>query len=704
MALKKGSNYAMTARLAVDIGGTFTDIAIEMGDSGSELFTCKVLTTTRAPEEGVFEGVRRALGETGLSPGDFSLVIHGTTLATNAIIERKGARAAMIVTAGFRDAIEIGTESRFEQYDIFMDKPPPLVPRERRFDIEERIDARGNVLIPLDEDAVGALAGELAQADVESVAVGLLHAYAEPRHEQRIGEILSAALPDLSISLSSEVSPEIREYERWSTTAANAYIQPLMASYIARLEDSLKEMGFACPLYLITSGGGLTTPATARRFPIRLVESGPAGGAILAARVAVECGLDRVLSFDMGGTTAKICLIDDGEPQHSRIFEVARQYRFLKGSGLPLRIPVIEMVEIGAGGGSIAAVDAMSRIHVGPESAGSEPGPACYGRGGAGATVTDADVVLGRIDPDNFAGGTIPLDAAAARTAIDLAVGAPLDLATLGAAFGIAEVVEENMANAARVHAVERGKDLDGRTLVAFGGAAPVHASRLAQKLGIDRVLVPSAAGVGSAVGFLRAPVAYEVVRSRYSRLDDEFDPALPNALYSEMREEAEAIVASAAPGAELVETRTADMRYRGQGHELSVTLPPGPYTAEQRRQFTDLFGIAYEASYARRIPDLDVEVINWTLRLVAAEDPPERAPPPPPDRDAAPVAEREVFDAADETMRRVAVHARTELVPGSHIPGPAVIIEDETTTIVLAGYVARIDALGYIVMTKEKA
>ena len=704
MALKKGSNYAMTARLAVDIGGTFTDIAIEMGDSGSELFTCKVLTTTRAPEEGVFEGVRRALGETGLSPGDFSLVIHGTTLATNAIIERKGGRAAMIVTAGFRDAIEIGTESRFEQYDIFMDKPPPLVPRERRFDIEERIDARGNVLIPLDEDAVGALAGKLAQADVESVAVGLLHAYAEPRHEQRIGEILSAALPDLSISLSSEVSPEIREYERWSTTAANAYIQPLMASYIARLEDSLKEMGFACPLYLITSGGGLTTPATARRFPIRLVESGPAGGAILAARVAVECGLDRVLSFDMGGTTAKICLIDDGEPQHSRIFEVARQYRFLKGSGLPLRIPVIEMVEIGAGGGSIAAVDAMSRIHVGPESAGSEPGPACYGRGGAGATVTDADVVLGRIDPDNFAGGTIPLDAAAARTAIDQAVGAPLDLATLGAAFGIAEVVEENMANAARVHAVERGKDLDGRTLVAFGGAAPVHASRLAQKLGIDRVLVPSAAGVGSAVGFLRAPVAYEVVRSRYSRLDDEFDPALPNALYSEMREEAEAIVASAAPGAELVETRTADMRYRGQGHELSVTLPPGPYTAEQRRQFTDLFGIAYEASYARRIPDLDVEVINWTLRLVAAEDPPERAPPPPPDRDAAPVAEREVFDAADETMRRVAVHARTELVPGSHIPGPAVIIEDETTTIVLAGYVARIDALGYIVMTKEKA
>jgi N-methylhydantoinase A len=315
----------MSARLAVDIGGTFTDIAIE---SGSDLFTCKVLTTPRAPEEGVFEGVRRALGETGLQPGDFSLVIHGTTLATNAIIERKGARAAMIITEGFRDAVEIGTESRFEQYDIYMDKPAPLVPRERRHGIAERVDANGNVLIPLDEDAVAALARRFADDDIEAVAVGLLHAYAAPDHERRIGEILADALPGISVSLSSEVSPEIREYERWSTTAANAYIQPLMASYIARLEDSLKDMGFTAPLYLITSGGGLTTPATARRFPIRLVESGPAGGAILAARIAAQCGLDKVLSFDMGGTTAKICLIDDGEPQHSRIFEVAREYRF----------------------------------------------------------------------------------------------------------------------------------------------------------------------------------------------------------------------------------------------------------------------------------------------------------------------------------------------------------------------------------------
>jgi N-methylhydantoinase A len=693
----------MSARLAVDIGGTFTDIAVEMGESGSELFTCKVLTTPRAPEEGVFNGVRRALDETGLSPGDFSLIIHGTTLATNAIIERKGARAAMIVTAGFRDAVEIGTESRFEQYDIFMDKPPPLVARQDRYDIEERVDARGNVLIPLDEEAVGALADKLAEEKIEAVAVGLLHAYAAPQHERRIGEILSAKLPGLSISLSSEVSPEIREYERWSTTAANAYIQPLMDGYIARLENSLKDMGFGCPLYLITSGGGLTTPETARRFPIRLVESGPAGGAILAARVAAECGLDEVLSFDMGGTTAKICLIDNGEPQHSRIFEVARQYRFLKGSGLPLRIPVIEMVEIGAGGGSIAAVDAMLRIHVGPESAGSEPGPACYGLGGTEPTVTDADVVLGRIDPDSFAGGTIALDGAAARAAIDKSVGKPLDLQTLGAAFGIAEVVEENMANAARVHAVERGKELEGRTLVAFGGAAPVHASRLAQKLGLDSVVIPAAAGVGSAVGFLRAPVAYEVVRSRYARLDAEFDPGLPNALYKEMRAEAEAIVTSAAPGAELVETRTADMRYRGQGHELSVTLPPGPYDADQRRQFVDLFEKAYEASYARRIPGLDVEVINWTLRLVAAEPPVEPAPAPPADRDAAPVGEREVFDAMEEAMERVGVYARTDLGPGSRVPGPAVIMENETTTIVLAGYVARIDSIGNIVMTFDR-
>lgn len=687
------------AHLAADIGGTFTDIAVEHGNG---LFTCKVPTTPGAPEEGVFQGIRLAMKKTGLKPADFGLIIHGTTLATNALIERKGAKTAMLVTDGFRDAIEMAYENRFEQYDIFMDKPPPLVPREFRFGVTERIDARGNVLIPLADDATDGIVTALRDHDIESVAVGLMHSYVAPAHERRLGEILARELPGVLVSLSSEVSPEIREYERWSTTAANAYVQPLMSSYLGRLSDELKGMGFTCPLNLMTSGGGLTSLETARRFPIRLVESGPAGGAILAARLARECGLDRVLSFDMGGTTAKICLIDDGEPQHSRSFEVARQYRFLKGSGLPLRIPVIEMVEIGAGGGSIARVDALSRIHVGPESAGAVPGPACYGKGGTGPTVTDANVILGRIDPAAFAGGTIVLDEALSVRAADTEVGEPLALSTTGAAFGIVEVVEENMANAARVHAVERGKEIRGRTMVAFGGAAPLHAARLARKLEIGEVIFPVAAGVGSAVGFLQAPVAYEVVRSRYALLDETFDPSGLNALYGEMRGEAEAIVAAAAPGAELVEHRTADMRYRGQGHEISVDLPPGPYDLALREQLGGLFDDAYTASYSRRIPGLSVEVMNWTLRLTAAVEDPAACPPDPPAVIPVPSHVRDLFDPDTGQSGQVPVYQRDTLVPGAKIAGPAVIAEDETTTIVLTGFTARINALGYIVMRWE--
>jgi N-methylhydantoinase A len=687
------------ARLAADIGGTFTDIAVETDDG---LFTCKVLTTPQAPEEGVFDGVDRALEQTGLAPSDFSLIVHGTTLATNAIIERKGARTAMIVTDGFRDSIEIAYENRFEQYDIFMNKPPPLVPRELRFGVKERMDARGNVLIPLDLSSVDGVIDILRAENVEAVAIGLLHSYIDGRHERLLADRLKQELPGVSVTLSSEVSPEIREFERWSTATANAYVQPLMSSYLGRLNERLGAMGFDCPLVMMTSGGGLAGLETARQFPIRLVESGPAGGAILAAQVAGECGLDEVLSFDMGGTTAKICLIDNGEPQQSRTFEVARQYRFMKGSGLPLRIPVIEMVEIGAGGGSIASVDGLSRIHVGPESAGSEPGPACYNRGGDAPTVTDADATLGRIDPDSFAAGTIPLKVANAHDAIDKAVGAPLGLSTLDAAFGISEIVEENMANAARVHAVERGKELEKRTLISFGGAAPVHAARLAHSLGIERIVVPTAAGVGSAVGFLRAPVAYEVVRSRYALVDETFDVDALNQVYVELRAEAEAIVAPAAPGVELIETRTADMRYRGQGHEISFTLPDGPYDGSIATHIAKLFTETYEASFGRHIPNVEIEVLNWTLRLAARQDPPAPCPPAPADNPVEATVWRDVFDPDEAMMQSVPVYRRTDLKPGDMFKGPAIISEDETTSVVLNGYVARINGLGYIVMTKE--
>jgi N-methylhydantoinase A len=690
---------AEKARLAVDIGGTFTDLCLEW--NGKRTST-KVLTTPRAPEEGVLTGMTEIMKLSGAKPGDLGIIIHGTTLATNAIIERKGARTALIVTEGFRDSIEIAFEHRFEQYDIFMVKPSPLVPRDLRFGIPERMDGRGNVLVPLDEDAVKALAPKLKAAGIEAIAIGYMHAYLDGKHERRTRDILADLLPGVSITLSSEVSPEIREYERWSTAVANAYVQPVMDRYLGRLDAALRERGVECPLFLITSGGGLAALETARKFPIRLVESGPAGGAILAAALARQCGLDKVLSFDMGGTTAKICLIDNGEPQHSRTFEVARQYRFLKGSGLPLRIPVIEMVEIGAGGGSIAHVDSLSRINVGPESAGAEPGPASYGRGGTEPTVTDADVVLGRLDPGYFAGGSIKLLPEQAGTAVDKAVGTPLQLKRLDAAFGVSEIVEENMANAARVHAVERGKELQDRTMIAFGGAAPIHAARLAEKLGINRVMVPSGAGVGSAVGFLMAPVAYEVVRSRYVQLDaNKFDPAFVNKLFAEMRAEAEAVVKAGAPTAKLVATRTADMRYRGQGHEITVNLPDGDFTAASAASLVKLYEDGYAATFGRTIPGLSVEIMNWTLRLAAEQPPTPKAPPQPKDIPAKARGQRAVYDPADQDMKDVSVYHRADLQIGSHIPGPAIIAEDETTTIVPKSFAARLSPIGAILLEK---
>jgi N-methylhydantoinase A len=687
------------ARLAVDIGGTFTDLCLEWN---GKLTSTKVLTTPRAPEEGVLTGLDEIVALSGLRPADLGIVIHGTTLATNAIIERKGAKTALIVTEGFRDSIEIAFEHRFEQYDIFMVKPSPLVPRDLRFGVPERIDGRGNVLVPLDEAAVKALAPKLAAAGIEAIAIGYMHAYLDGAHERRTRDILAGLLPGVSITLSSEVSPEIREYERWSTAVANAYVQPVMDRYLGRLDAALRQRGAVCPLFMITSGGGLAALETARKFPIRLVESGPAGGAILAAALARQCGLDKVLSFDMGGTTAKICLIDNGEPQHSRTFEVARQYRFLKGSGLPLRIPVIEMVEIGAGGGSIAHVDALSRINVGPESAGAEPGPASYGRGGTEPTVTDADVVLGRLDPGYFAGGSIKLLPEQAGTAVDKAVGGPLQLKRLDAAFGVSEIVEENMANAARVHAVERGKELQDRTMIAFGGAAPIHAARLAEKLGISRIMVPSGAGVGSAVGFLMAPVAYEVVRSRYVQLDaDKFDPAFVNRLFAEMRAEAEAVVKAGAPEARLVATRTADMRYRGQGHEITVDLPDGEFSAASREALVKLYEDGYAATFGRTIPGLSVEIMNWTLRLAAEQPPLPKAPPQPGDIPAKARGRRAIYDPADQDMKDVSVYHRADLQIGSHIPGPAIIAEDATTTIVPKSFAARLSPIGAILLEK---
>jgi len=686
-------------RLGVDIGGTFTDVALE---ASGQRYSAKILTTPEAPERAVIEAIDSVLREAALAPADLSIIIHGTTLATNALIERKGAKTALLTTEGFRDTIEIRHENRFEQYDVNIDLPPPLVPRRLRFPVRERIDAAGRILVPLDEGGVEALASRLASEAIEAVAVGFLHSFTNPAHERRVGEILADRLPGVAVTLSSEVSPEMREYERFSTACANAYIQPLIGRYLANLETLLRDEGFSCPLFLMLSGGGLTAVETAIRFPVRLVESGPAGGAIFAAEIAGQRGLDKVLSYDMGGTTAKICLIDDLKPQTNRAFEVARIYRFKKGSGLPLRIPVIEMVEIGAGGGSIARVDRLKRITVGPDSAGADPGPACYGRGGAAPTVTDADLLLGRIDPTGFSGGRMALDCAAGEAVLRNQVAEPLQLAVELAALGVSEIVDENMANAARVHAIESGKDARGRTLVAFGGAAPLHAARMAEKLGLERVLVPSYAGVGSAVGFLRAPIAYEIVRSGLQRLDA-FDAAAANALLAAMHAEAEPIVRRGAGAMPLTESRSAFMRYRGQGHEIAVPLPTRTYHADDAVTLRSTFEDAYRRLYSRIIPGVEVEILSWVL-LLSAPRPvePDTTLPSPTPYTPQPARQRPVFDPELGEFVSVAIYERGSLAPGARIAGPAIIVEDETSTVVTRLFDAAIDSFGYIELTRR--
>jgi N-methylhydantoinase A len=647
--------------------------------------------------------VATILKDAGLTPADIGLLIHGTTLATNALIERKGARTALITTEGFRDVLALGNEARYDQYDLQITLPEPLVPRRLRLTVPERLDNTGAVLLPLDEAAVRALVPLLKQERIEAIAVGFLHAFVNGAHERRVREILAEELPDVPVSLSSEVSPEMREWERFSTTVANAYVQPLMSRYLRKLEAGLRQGGLTAPVFLMLSGGGLTTIDTACRYPIRLVESGPAGGAIFAAHIAREVGLTDVLSYDMGGTTAKVCLIDQYRPQASRTFEVARVGRFKKGSGLPLRIPVIEMVEIGAGGGSLAHVDSMGRIGVGPESAGADPGPACYGRGGTRPAVTDANLTLGRYDPAHFAGGYLTLHPDAATDALAREVGAPLGLAPEMAALGVVEMVDENMANAARVHAIESGKNLAGRTLVAFGGGGPVHGYRVAEKIGISSVLVPSGAGVGSAIGFLRAPVAYEVVKSLYQRFS-RFDVAAVNALLSAMSAEAAEVVAVGAAGRETEEHRIAYMRYVGQGHEIAVPIPSRLLDEADVATIRTEYDRRYASFYDRPVPGSDVEILSFAVTVATVPEPVAAAPAAPAAAPAAPIRHQAVRDTATGTVAEWGVYDRTALAPGAVLTGPAIIAEDETSTLVGPGWSARIDGLGYIRLTRAAA
>ncbi|MEM8840722.1 MAG: hydantoinase/oxoprolinase family protein [Pseudomonadota bacterium] len=688
-------------RIAVDIGGTFTDTVLALGTT--ILATTKTLTTHDNPAIGAIEGAEQVLASAGVDFARLEGMVHGTTLATNALIERRGAVVASVTTAGFRDILEIAYERRYSQYDINIEKPELIVPRRRAFTIPERISARGEVLTALDESAVAGLLRDLDACGAEAVAICLLHAYANPAHEERLRDLLHDARPDLAISISSQVSPEAREFDRLCTTITNAYVQPLMGRYLAALAKGFAARGMRCPILMMTAGAGMTTLETAARYPIRLVESGPAGGAILAQRVARECRAGEVLSFDMGGTTAKLCLIDGYRAQTARHFEIARAERFVKGSGMPVRIPVVEMIEIGAGGGSIASVDGLGRLSVGPESAGSEPGPSAFAKGGDRATVTDSDVCLGLIDPDLFAEGRLKIDSDAARAAVHRDVGAPLALSTGEAAGGISEIVDENMAAAGRIHAVESGKDLARRTMIAFGGNGPLHATRVARRTGVGRIIVPPNPGVGSAAGFLYAPVSFEIIRSHYAKLPNlDFDAV--NALFEELEAEAQSVVRAGAPKLELARQRSAFMRYRGQGHEIEIALPP------HRLSPTDLPGLiaAFDAEYARQfsrtVPGMTIEVLNWSLRLGTVDAAPPGKKEAPPTQPAAPIRGRRIRCDVTGSEIEATVYWRPGLAPGDCVAGPALIAEPQTTTLVSADFDAFVDGAGNLHLTRKEA
>jgi N-methylhydantoinase A len=680
-------------RIGVDIGGTFTDL-VWVDEATGTVRVGKLLTTPKEPAQAVEEGIVALLSEGTSSPAAVSAVIHGTTLATNALIERKGAKAGLLTTSGFRDALEIGREGRYDMYDIFIDAPAPLVPRHLRVEVTERVLADGSVLTPLDERNAEAAVGTLLAAGAEAIAVCLLHAYRNPVHERALVDLVRRMAPGLAVSCSSEVVPEIREFERTSTTAANVFVMPLMARYLDDLERKIGDLGIRGTLHIMLSSGGIASPETAKRVPVRLVESGPAAGALAAARMARLAGEPRMLSFDMGGTTAKACVIDRGQPLVAREFEVARADRFKKGSGIPIRVPVVELIEIGAGGGSIARIDSLGLLKVGPESAGADPGPACYGLGGTEPTVTDADLVLGYLDPAFFLGGRMRLDVNAARRAIEERVAQPLGLSVTEAAWGIHRVVNENMAAAARIHGIERGKDLRVYPLFAFGGAGPVHAWAVGRILKVPRVLVPFGAGAISAWGLLVAPLAFDFVRTASQPLD-QADWSHINRLFEEMEIEGREILTRAGLAtSDITVRRTAEMHYSGQGHEVEVDVPSGELGVASLGALTSRFEGAYRALYSRTPLGVPIDVLNW--RVVVTGPAPEismgAAAVPAPDTDPMKAVRLAFFPEAGGYID-TPVYDRYRLAPGMSLDGPAIVEERESTTVIGPRARIRVDA-----------
>lgn len=681
-------------RVGVDIGGTFTDLIL-IDDATGAFSVGKLLTTPDDPSQAVEAVLTETLRRAGVAPEEVQHLVHGTTLVTNAVIERRGARTALLTTAGFRDSIEIGRENRYDLYDLMLERPRPLVPRHLRFDVPQRTLSDGSTLQELDEAYVERLARELAACGVEAVAIVFLHSFANPSAERAARDAVLRAAPQLQVSISSEVVPEIREFERASTTIVNAYVQRRVERYLRELEERLRRIGLGGSFFLMLSSGGIATVETAARHPVRLLESGPAAGALAAASYGAAAGHESLLSFDMGGTTAKLCVIAEGRPLVAHEFEVDRVYRFKKGSGLPVRIPVIEMIEIGTGGGSVARVDSLGLLKVGPDSAGSDPGPVCYGRGGTAPTVTDADLVLGYLDPAYFLGGRMRLDVAGARRAIGEQIAAPLGLSVEEAAWGIHQIANENMANAARVHALERGADPRRLPLFAFGGAGPVHAFRIARALGSPLLLAPLGAGVMSTVGFLSAPLSFDFVRSWPARLDA-LDWERANRLLAEMEAEGQALLESSGVAPEAIRhRREADMRYLGQGYEIRVPLPDGPLDASQAGALAAAFERVYRELYERPGPPVPIEILSWrvissgprpdlrlSVRSQAAGGP-----------ETARKGERPAYFPEAGGFVPTPVYDRYRLAPGAAFEGPAIVEERESTVVVGPGARCEVDA-----------
>ena len=671
-------------RIGVDIGGTFTDLVV-FDDASGSFAVGKTLTTPRDPSEAVETLVLETLKRENIAASAVRQLIHGTTLVTNAIIERTGASTALLATQGFRDSIEIRRENRYELYDLMLEMPQPLVPRYLRFDVPQRTLADGTTLQELDAAFVAQLTHELAENHIDAVAIAFLNSFTNPVAEREARAIVQRIAPQMRVSISSEVVPEIREFERTSTTIANVYVQERVEKYLRELQARLERIGFQGSLFLMISSGGIVTVDTAVRFPVRLLESGPAGGALAAASYGAACGYSDLLSFDMGGTTAKFCIIDRGQPLIAHEFEVDRRYRLKKGSGLPIKLPVIEMIEIGAGGGSIARIDALGLLKVGPDSAGAEPGPVCYGNGGTEPTVTDADLVLGYLDADYFLGGQFKIDLAAAHRAIAQRIAEPSGLSLEEAAWGIHQIVNEGMANAARIHTLERGKDPYRFPVFAFGGAGPVHGYRIAKALGSPALIVPFGAGVMSAVGFLTAPLAFDFVRSWPSRLD-QMDWQKANALLGEMEAEGQTLLEqSGVSPAHIRHQRMADIRYAGQGHEIQVALPDGQLDSASIPGIMRSFEETYRRLYERLSESVPVEIINW--RVVSSS-------PAPQVRLRAGADEHSIAQAAHKGSRKAyfpelggyhdtPVYNRYALLPGTGFDGPAIVEERESTVIV---------------------